>query len=50
MVEWLAEFTPFVRSVQDLQDLVTHLGAVTRQHALFAEMPFEAEADASAWV
>jgi hypothetical protein len=38
LVAWLEQFTRFVRSVQDLQDLVTHLGAVARQHALFAGM------------
>ena len=38
LVEWLNRFTPAVRNEQDVNDLVTHLTAVARQHALFAGM------------
>jgi hypothetical protein len=36
--QWLARFTPVLRSNNDLQDLLTHVTAVARQHALFAGM------------
>ena len=35
---WVARFTPYVASEQDLKDLVLYLGAVARQHAMFQSM------------
>jgi hypothetical protein len=38
LARWLEQFTPFVRTEEDLLDLLSYLGIVARQHALFAGM------------
>jgi hypothetical protein len=36
--QWLASFAPMLRSNSDLDDLLTHVTAVARQHAMFEGM------------
>jgi hypothetical protein len=38
LAQWLTSFTPMLRNDTDLQDLLTHVTAVARQHALFEGM------------
>jgi hypothetical protein len=36
LVDWLKRFEPVLKSANDLNELVNHLSAVARQHAMFA--------------
>jgi hypothetical protein len=38
LIGWLESFAPAVHGTQDLEDLLRHLGAVARQHSMFAGM------------